>query len=60
MKTDSCLLSRTAGLFAAYALAGAAAWAFPAPGVSNVSVTPTEGRRAKVNVTYSLSEPAMP
>ncbi len=59
MKTGCCLLSRAATLFAAYALAGGAVWAFPAPKISNVAVAPSEGRRAKVDVTYSLSEPAI-
>ena len=46
-------------LCAAFAMVAASVQAFPAPKVSNVSVTPTEGRWAKVNVTYSLSEPAI-
>ena len=46
-------------LCAASALLCAAAWAFPAPKITNVVVTPVEGRKARVNVTYSLSEPAI-
>ena len=46
-------------LCAASALLCATAWAFPAPKITNVVVEPTVGRKAKVNVTYSLSEPAI-
>ena len=46
-------------LCAASALLCATAWAFPAPKITNVVVEPTVGRNAKVNVTYSLSEPAI-
>ena len=46
-------------LCAVSALLCATAWAFPAPKITNVVATPTDGRKARVDVTYSLSEPAI-